>query len=69
MKVIYKKSVLQQILEASIESGVSGKTVDKILLTKEEYNQLVRELRHEYEMVDEDFPITTLNGISLEVAV
>lgn len=69
MKVIYKKSVLQQIFEASIESGASGKTVDKILLTKEEYNQLVRELKHEYEMVDEDFPITTINGISLEVAV
>lgn len=44
MKVIYKKSMVDQLLDAKAEAMLEGKEIDHIILTNEEWAQLRSEL-------------------------
>lgn len=44
MKVIYKKSIVDQLLDTKAEAMLEGKEIDHIVLTNKEWEQLCREL-------------------------
>ena len=44
MKVIYKKSMVDQLLDAKAKAMLEGKEIDHITLTNKEWAQLRREL-------------------------
>lgn len=44
MKVIYKDSMVDQLLDAKAEAMLEGKEIDHIILTNEEWAQLRSEL-------------------------
>ena len=44
MRVIYKKSILEQIGQAKAEATASGREIEKIGVSESEMEQLIREL-------------------------
>lgn len=44
MKVIYKKSMVDQLLDAKAEAMLAGKEIDHIVLTNKEWAQLRSEM-------------------------
>ena len=44
MKVIYKKSMVDQLLDAKAEAMLAGKEIDHIVLTEDEWKKLCNEL-------------------------
>lgn len=61
MKVIYKKNILEKVNEARHEAAVLGKTIEKIILNRDEKRELGG-------MVSNPFSLgaTTLLGIPVE---
>jgi glutamate racemase len=41
MKVVYKSTIKDEILKAKLEASIQRKEIDKIVITKEERDQLV----------------------------
>ncbi len=42
MKVVYKKSIIDKLLDAIAEARLNGKEIEKFVLTKAEENELRR---------------------------
>ena len=63
MKVVYKKSILEQIFEARRDAQRSLKDIDYIELTEPEWKQLDREIVAPYYVLDKPGYITSVLGI------
>ena len=70
MKIVYKKSMLDRILEASIEAKKERKEIDYIELTKEEAKALERAI-DSLDLIDlpnvKEYPDFTVWGVKIKV--
>ena len=70
MKIVYKKSILDRILEASIEAEKERKEIDYIELTKEEEKELERAI-DALDLIDlpnvKEYPNLTVWGVKIKV--
>ena len=62
MKVIYKKSMVDQLLDAKAEAMRAGKEIDHIVLTENEWKKLRNELGYNYWGVGRNATIDTKPG-------
>ena len=70
MKIVYKKSILDRILEASIEAEEVKQQIDYIELTKEEEKELNRAING-LDLIDsltvKEYPNLTVWGVKIKV--
>lgn len=69
MKIVYKKSILDKILEATIEAKKERKQIDYIELTREEEKELERTV-DAYDAMREhlkEYPDFTVWGVKIKV--
>lgn len=66
MKVVYQKSIIQQILQHVIDAENSKLPIEKFILTKNEYKSLQNEFVINYNAIL-DYPIKHINGFKIEV--
>lgn len=70
MKIVYKKSILDRILEASIEAKEEGGQIDYIELTREEEKELNRAI-NALDLIDsltvKEYPNLTVWGVKIKV--
>lgn len=71
MKVIYKKSIVQQIIDESIRANELGLSIDKFVLSVDEMDQLKFELNSTYgsEFINSQHDLKSVNGIAVECEV
>lgn len=48
MKIVYRKSIAEQILDAQAEAARMGRHIEKIILTQAEADELKSEARRRY---------------------
>ena len=70
MKIVYKKSILDRILEAKIEAEKERKEINYIELTKEEEKELERAI-DALDLIDlpnvKEYPNLTVWGVKIKV--
>ena len=70
MKIVYKKSIIAAILEASIEAKKEGEQIDYIEVTKDEEKELKRAI-NALDLIDsltvKEYPHLTVWGVKIKV--
>ena len=69
MKVVYKKSIAEQLYEARRDAARALKEIDYVELTEAEWKQLDREVVAPYYVLDKSAYITSVLGIPVRKAV
>jgi hypothetical protein len=67
VKVYYKPSINNKILDVIAEADRLGKTIEKITVTSEEHTQLMRELSPWATSARARAPYNTVYGVKLDV--
>lgn len=70
MQIIYTKPISEQIIEAQAEAMRSGRRIEKIVLTRDEFDQLKTEARRDWGVGRKIIltpSVTMFAGVRLEI--
>lgn len=70
MKVIYKKTIVEQMNDAIDSAKTQGKKIEKFQLNKQEWDEFINQVGHWFSYkLEKDSAGVSYAGIALEVAV